>query len=80
MIDEQSFSDSRRGMNLDAGDAPIQVGDQSRENRNVCPVECMSDSMKLPGVKARVTQHDFEGRSRRGIAIEHSLDISTNAR
>jgi len=80
MIDEQSFSDSRRGMNLDAGNAPIQVGDQARENPNVRPVECVCESMKLPGVKARVAQHDFESGARRGIAIEHSLDISTNAR
>src|SRR5690606_23720587 len=75
VIDEKTPTDSRTRMNLDAREPARQVGIQSRQPFAVLAPQPMGHPMKPDRVQARVAGDHLKGISRRGIAMEHALDI-----
>jgi hypothetical protein len=77
VVDEESVSDGRAGMNLNAGPEAGDLREVTRQQAEAAPPQPMVKTMKPDGMQARVEQHgEFAGRCR--VAIQHGLYIFSN--
>jgi hypothetical protein len=78
VIDEKSFSNGRRGVDLDAGQDPSDLRNSPREEWNVMAMEPMRHAVGQERVKAGIGQNDFNRTRSRRVSIEHRSQILSN--
>jgi hypothetical protein len=75
VVDKETPSDARTGVNFNAGPCARELRDYARECKPSGSVETMRHPMKQDGVKAGIAQDDFEHTARCRIAPEDSIEL-----
>jgi len=79
VVNEESRADLGPGMDLDSGEKPGEVREETGEEIETVPPEPMGEAVKRNGMEAGIAEEHLEDRSRSWISIEGGLDIRPQA-
>jgi hypothetical protein len=75
MIDKTPPSNSRAGMDLDASQQPVELRDDSGNQRKACHVKLVGAPVPKNGMEAGVAEKDFHRALGGGISAKNGLDL-----
>jgi hypothetical protein len=75
MVDEEAPADAGPGVDLDAGEGPIQVGKPPGQELQLSNPQPVSQPVAPDSVKARVREEEFQLISGRRITLEGCPDV-----
>ena len=75
VVNEKPPADRRAGMNIDPGRPMHELGDESRENRDLLLPERVNDAMDRDRVEAGIRQQDVEPSLGGGVALNGRAQI-----
>jgi hypothetical protein len=79
VVDEKAFADISPGVYFDTGKEAADVRNQAREKRYMPVPQCMSQTVKLPGVKAGIGEKDLTDISSSRVMLKDRLYIPPDA-
>jgi hypothetical protein len=79
MVNEKTVSNLSPGVDFNAGEKPADVRNQAREERYTPVPQGMSQTVKLAGMEAGVSEKDFTDIPRRRVMLKNGLQVSPDA-
>ena len=80
VVDREGLPDARAGVDVDAGVAVGDLGQDARDERHAGPVKLMRDAVHRGGEEAGVGEDHLVDRLRGGIAVEDRLGVEQQRR
>src|SRR6476661_4690111 len=78
MVDEESAANPRAGVNVDAGQEAVDVGEKTRRKVQLGLGEAMGDAVQKDGMEARIAQHDLEDALGGGVLAKDCIHLFAN--
>ena len=78
VVDEETATNFRAGMDFDSGQEARQLGHPARQEEPTAQPQFVSDAMNPDSVQSGIAKIDFSAGSRRGVVFQHVGDVLAN--
>src|SRR6185437_6530193 len=75
MVDEEAAADGGAGMDLDAGQDPAEMRQETAGQEPIATPEPVSQAIKDEGVQAGIAKHDLGTRTGRGVPCQNAVNV-----